>query len=188
MDESSDIEEEDDDEEVDEDEHLLHDNIDERLQPLDPTIPPECSLVDLSSLTLDERAHMHLRRAGMLENHPPPGPNEVSNGLKSNSSRGRKDDPGDGTANTQAGDGETLEDIIERMSAHLLQLNKGNNARASFLESVARTHMSASGSSKADEESSLIAKCQQLLKKSKDSKVKSSKPRTGAKDEYALPW
>ena len=98
---------------------------------------------------------------------------------------------GDGAVEEQSNDDEeTLEDIIGRMSADLLELNKLNNARASFLESTARTHISvaAAGKKKENEEALLVAKCQQVLKKSKDSKVKSSKPKTASKDEYALPW
>lgn len=179
-----------DDESDDGDNSLLHDNFDEPLRPLDPTLPPGSTIADLSGLTVDERAHMHLRRAGMLENQTLPGTIQAVNGRASNSSRGRKDGLGDGAADGPGADGGTLEDLIGRMSAHLLELNKVNNARASFLESAARTHLSASGNGKlkANREAALISKCQQLLKKSKDSKVKSAKPNAAAKDEYALPW
>ena len=85
---------------------------------------------------------------------------------------------------------ETIEDIAHRMSADLRALNKVNNARASFLESVARASLARRRDAKkrSSEELSLINRCQQLLKKSKDMKVKPAKPRVVARDEYALPW
>lgn len=192
VDEASDSEDEDDDDDynIKEDERLLHDNLDEPVHSNDP-IPPSCSLVDLSELSLDERTYMHVRRAGMLEYHVPLPSLDLSNGLASNSSRGRKYGLGDGIPEGQKpADDETLEDVIGQMSAHLLRLNKLNNSRASFLESTARTQIPSSTNRKGRtrDETTLLTKCQQLLKRSKDSKVKSSKPKTATKDEYALPW
>jgi len=85
---------------------------------------------------------------------------------------------------------EAMEDIVDRMSADLRELNKVNNARASFLESVARSHLVQLRLAKkrSDHETALIAKCQSLLKRSKDSKIKPSKLKGNSKDEYSLPW
>lgn len=96
----------------------------------------------------------------------------------------------EGISEESSAEKETLEDIVKRMSADLRDLNKINNSRASFLENVARTRLATTrdAKKKAGEEMALIAKCHQLLKRSKDHKAKPSKPKVATKDEYALPW
>ena len=167
-------------------------NYDEPILASDSELP-SCGLVDLSGLNLDARTYLHLRRVGLVsENHQPPDAKLPVNGLESNSPRGERDYLDDGVPQRLSDDDhdETLEDIVARMSADLVRLNKLNNARASFLESAARTHISVSEARKrmVGKETVLVTKCQQLVKKNKDSKVKSSKPKTASKDEYALPW
>ena len=208
VEEQSDSEEEDDD---DEDESLLHDNFDEPIDAL--SLPPRFlgpSFVDLAGLSLHERAYLHLRGAGLCESQPLPveSNSELENQVlpavmsdssnmaeslasKVDSSRGREiTAEEEGVSEGSTIENDTLEDIIERMSADLRDLNKVNNARASFLENIARIRLARmrDAKKKTSQEVTMIAKCQQLLKKTKDSKAKPSKPKVAVKDEYALPW
>jgi len=179
----------------DEDESDLQDiNLDEAMN----TSRLSLLLADVSDLTLDERAYMHVRRAGILLHHPPRTESTIGNeslvaspGIDSLGGRKDAEDDGDtGVGRCSLEGGDRLEDIVESMSADLRELNKVNNARASFLESITRSRLVVmrSARNKASEEAALVARCQHVLKRNKDSKVKTAKPKAAMKDEYALPW
>ena len=220
VEEHSDDEEEEDEEDDDDDDSgsLLCDNIDEPIEA--STLPTRFSgptFANLIGLTLHERAYLHLCSAGFCENLRLPAMSQtpdvekslspvtsdsskLSNGVASemDSSRGDESttqedgvsDEGITAEKDVFEEIDTLEDIVDRMSADLRELNKVNNARASFLESVARVRLATTRDSKkkSGDELALINRCQQLLKRSKDIKAKPSKPKVAAKDEYALPW
>jgi hypothetical protein len=159
---------------VDEDEddvNVFREDFDEVYPPKDSIVSSSIKLVDLSGLSLDERAYTHLRKAGLLED------SQVQDSWLGNVS----------SSSDVAGE---LEGFIKRMSIDLLRISSNNNARTSFIEAVATTFHSRSKTAalKAAEESSSIAKCQQLLKRKNDIKLKSSRPMVGSNEEYALPW
>ena len=95
-----------------------------------------------------------------------------------------------------------MEHVIYAMGAELATLSKKNNARVSFLQTSARVLAVQSQGEKyqQDEHSSLVSKCQALLKKSKENKAKSARLKqqqsqgsTGSsnnktKEELKLPW
>lgn len=173
---------------MDEDESLLHDNFDEPMGPLPggTCLPPDLKIVDLSNLNPDERAYIHLRKVGLMEDQPVTfTARESTEGPEFISSQRRNDVDG-GDEKDHYG---VLEDVVERMSTDLIELNKRNNARASSLESAARNELVQIRKAKrqAEEEAILNAKWQQLLKKTKE-KLKMSKPKTATKDEQVLPW
>jgi hypothetical protein len=84
--------------------------------------------------------------------------------------------------------GDELGGVISAMISDLQELNHFNNRRTAFLESMATIHQRNEASGKKAEETSLISRCQQLLRKSKETKGKNGKVKTAKKDEYALPW
>jgi hypothetical protein len=163
--------EEDDGEEDDDEDSVFDEEFDEVYPPIDSTARSSIKLADLSGLSLDERAYAHLRSAGLLED------SQVQDSWLRNVSSS-SDNKGE------------LEGFIKRMSIDLLRLCSNNNARTSLLEGVATTFHARSKAAalKAAEETSSIAKCQQLLKRKNDSKLKLSKPKVASKEEYALPW
>jgi hypothetical protein len=82
-----------------------------------------------------------------------------------------------------------LSEVINAMIADLSDLNDLNNARIRFLESNVQAHLLRDGDPKKhSKEVNLIAKCQQLLKKSKELKKGKNGKAKASKDEYALPW
>jgi phage portal protein BeeE len=76
------------------------------------------------------------------------------------------------------------------METDLDKLAGLNNLRADFLESVASSNYLSPDECKrkADEDTSAIAKFQNLLKKTKEIKVKNGKPKALKNDANALPW
>ena len=220
VEEHSDDEEEKEDDGDDDDDtgSLLDDNIDVPIEASKlPTRFSGPAFANLVGLTLHDRAYLHLRSAGFCETLRLPVMSQTLDIEKSispvtsdsskisdcvayevDSSRGKESiaqedgvsDEEIAVENDVSEESDTLEDIVDRMSADLRELNKVNNARASFLESVARLRLATTRDSKKKngEEVALINRCQQLLKRSKDIKAKPSKPKVAAKDEYALPW
>eukprot|EP00797_Seminavis_robusta_P032300 Sro71_g039290.1 n/a (167) ;mRNA; r:36756-37256 len=164
----------DDEGDSDDDDDSILDNDDNVDAVLDPSIQYNTKLVDLSGLTLDERAFTHLCKAGLLD----------EDACFSDFSEGGKP-----TTNADVNGDSSLEDVIQRMSDDLLRLSSANNARSSFLEAVAgafNTRTKAK-SQRAVEEAATLAKYQQLLKRRNDIKLKAAlMPKS--KDEYALPW
>jgi hypothetical protein len=159
-------------------------------------------MADLSSLSLEERTYIHLRRLGLSGNLVPPpaskaqnveqedGPTGIqSTGMleKSTGSVGDEEvDRGNGASRrVKTDDTDDIVDIIDAMKSDLLQVSRLNNSRAKFLESLSRSsvlHLEG----KTEEEAMLISKCQQLLKKSKELKAKNGKAKVA--DGLALPW
>ena len=160
--------------------------------------------IDLSQLTLDERSYLHLRSIGLLPNTVTPqvpivsaGGSEstdetnvpVTNTVSSLTSV-QATAPKDGTVTKTAArvDSDELDCVIDAMITDLAQVNRLNHNRTQFLQSMAQLHWPTEGDLKAKNvEASLIARCQQLLKKSKQVKPE-VKPKSVKNDEYALPW
>ena len=84
-----------------------------------------------------------------------------------------------------------LVNVIGEMSAELSTLTTRNNARIGFLESAMDPLEVAYQKQLEEEQASIIARCQSLLKRSKEKAKKSNKQRStgsGIKDDLNLPW
>lgn len=82
-----------------------------------------------------------------------------------------------------------LGQVISSMTAHLAEVNKVNNRRASFLQKVSNASFVLLDEQKlkSDQETSVIARYQALLKKTKEINAKNGK--MAKKDDgFALPW
>jgi hypothetical protein len=81
-----------------------------------------------------------------------------------------------------------LEDVIFNMTKDLLRLNRLNNHRVSFLENIAKASNESSevDQKKQEQEDSLIMKCQQVMRRTKEMKGKTGSLKKD--DSLALPW
>ena len=82
-----------------------------------------------------------------------------------------------------------VEAVLAEMDRDLAELDELNNRRAAYLEKMALSSGFSAESIKREKEkeAAAILKCQNLLKKSKEVKVKSGKKQE-VKDDQALPW
>mmetsp|Transcript_16241 Transcript_16241/g.23891 ORF Transcript_16241/g.23891 Transcript_16241/m.23891 type:complete len:746 (+) Transcript_16241:147-2384(+) len=119
------------------------------------------ALLDLSALTIEERALLHLRSSGLVDDSFPVHTlvGEVD------------EDDNDADENTVSGSYE-FEDLIGRMKADLLDIDRLNNSRIKFVKHSANSHFTILQQMKHEEEinSQLIAKCNNLMKKQKENK------------------
>jgi len=145
----------------------------------DDALPaPSLSVVDMKDLTPDERLYLHLRSVGLVQ----------STALANIESKPPSDTALQGLKGEQDEATDELGDLISSMIADLSKVNDFNNRRTGFLESLAQAYLlSDGGPGKKAEEAALISKCQQLLKKNKDSK-KNGKAKSAKNDDLALPW
>jgi hypothetical protein len=137
---------------------------------------PKQALADLSKLSMEERTFIHLCSVGLIKKSLFPMVELV---LEDN--HGRKDDAIE----------DDLVNVIGEMSSDLSNLTARNNARIGFLESVMDPIEVSYRKQLEEEQTSIIAKCQSLLKRSKEKAKKSSKQRSsggGNKDDLNLPW
>jgi hypothetical protein len=162
---------------------------------------------DMSRLTLDERSYIHLCSFGLADSLTVPvacpviGSAQIaasSNAIEVGSSLPtfKFDDatlPQNGCKKNAAPSEEVeegdLDDVIDAMKTELVQLSEINNLRTAFLESAARSSRQSAEDQKRknEREVSLITKCQQLLRKSKELKAKSG-AMSKKDDSLALPW
>lgn len=148
---------------------------------------PASQLADLSSLSLDERLFLHVRSVGLAESLILPEPTSLRESLSQPLDNGFRRDERIKSLPT------VVDDIDETIGAMITDVDKLaglNNLRADFLESVASSNFLSAEEckTKADEEASVIAKFQNLLKKTKETKVKNGKPKALKNDANALPW
>jgi hypothetical protein len=146
----------------------------------------ELQTADLSALSLDERLFLHCRSQhfSLGEFH----------GIEETKTTDEDDDD-DEAAQREYGDREEFVNLIGSMSSDLAALSKTNNARVAFLKAQSQALWVETEQVKRQDEhrATLISKCQALLKRSKESKAKSSRVKAAStssskKDEYALPW
>jgi hypothetical protein len=124
-------------------------------------------VADLSQLTLEERTFIQLCSAGLIRQSLFP---KVELALSADDENAEDD----------------LVNAIGEMSADLSQLTTRNNSRICFLESAV-TNMDSQCSKQVEEEQvSLIAKCQSLLKRNKEKAKKQVKQKKD--DNLNLPW
>lgn len=134
------------------------------------------TLLDLGELTIEERAFLHLRAAGLVdESRPPP-------------EAGVEHENGDDNDETEE-DTSEYEELLRRMKVDLLRVDRLNNSRTVFLESSARAHLESTKLMKRQDERNgqMITKYNTILKKQKENK-RSARQKFPRKDEDWVPW
>mmetsp|Transcript_11450 Transcript_11450/g.28952 ORF Transcript_11450/g.28952 Transcript_11450/m.28952 type:complete len:798 (+) Transcript_11450:93-2486(+) len=129
---------------------------------------PKFDIADLSELSLEERAFIHLSKAGLIKKSLYPSVNLVLSNVEK-----------------EENETEDLGDVIEAMSTDLTRMTSTNNARISFIERLTSDADVYYNKQVEEEQAVLIAKCQNLMKRTKE-KAKKAKQK---KDENLnLPW
>jgi hypothetical protein len=148
---------------------------------------PASQLADLSSLSLDERLFLHVRSVGLAESLIFPESTSSRESISQPPDNGFRRDERIKALPAAVDD---IDETIGAMATDLDQLAGLNNLRADFLESVASSNFLSADECKrkADEEASAITRFQNLLKKTKETKVKNGKPKALKNDANALPW
>ncbi len=171
----------DDDNEEDSDEESLGfldddgDNVDEdyeskvkALEDGELTAKPKFDIADLSELSLEERTFLHLSKAGLIKKSLYPSVNLITS-----------------TGKDEEKKTEDLGDVIGAMSADLTKMTSMNNSRISYIERLTSDADVFYNKQVEEEQAVLIAKCQNLMKRTKE-KAKKAKQK---KDENLnLPW
>lgn len=127
----------------------------------------EEGMADLSKLNLEERTFIHLKSIGLIQQSLFPKVELVLSERKKDEQK------------------EEMVNVIGEMSAELSKLTGRNNARMSYLNAVVNKMDLSHTKQMADQEASIIARCQSLLKRNKEKAKKSNKQK---KDDLNLPW
>mmetsp|Transcript_8578 Transcript_8578/g.13228 ORF Transcript_8578/g.13228 Transcript_8578/m.13228 type:complete len:746 (+) Transcript_8578:157-2394(+) len=137
----------------------------------------DVTLLDISALTIEERAFIHLRSSGLIDASFP---------LHAIVSEEDDEDEEDESSFSESYE---FEDLIRRMKADLVDIDSLNNSRMKFVKNSANAHVVISQYRKQEEEtnSQLIAKCNNLMKKQKETK-RSARQKVQKKDEDWVPW
>ena len=149
--------------------------------------------VDMSSLALEERSCIILRNFGFTNVHTTedielPVDSTESTSLKKFKHSEHQNKKGQRQASA-AKQSDDLDDVIASMKSELAHLEEINDERITYLESAAFQYrrLRQNKALQSERETGLIAKCQQLMRKSKELKAKSVA--TIKKDDsLALPW
>jgi len=164
-------------------------------QPEDSEAVPfkDYPILDLSGFSLDERALIHLRAAGLIE--------DISSlAMQSPRSKGPsavKKVPNGGSGNARIpmrvesgeADESDIDAVVLSMQADLENQRRVNNSRLGFLETAARSHLESMKllKKREDENASMIARYNQLLKKQKEAK-KNARQKPSKNDSDWVPW
>lgn len=133
----------------------------------DPMQAPNLPVVDLSSLSLEERTFIQLSRSGLIGSSVFPKAHLVLSSAEEHS------------------DEHDFSNVIGSMAEDLYQITAKNNARVQFLESAVVSTDLANSKQMEDQQNSLISKCQNLIKRNKEKAKKNSSKK---KDDLNLPW
>ena len=153
-------------------------------------------LAELSSLSPEERAHLHLRSVGLsrieIESDP---------SIQTRASTAARISQGQSfcnagetrrkvNENTAEQGGDALETVIETMKADLLQTTRLNHRRGDYLERIARSTLETPKESKCRKlvEADLHARHAILVKRNKETRAKNGKNKNSKHDDLALPW
>jgi len=173
-------------------------------------------LLDLSKLTIDQRAYIQLRALGLadvpllpsampfVEEETAVGPGHPSkdsavpdkvhtssysavNGERNTAANDAKLVTSNGAVRLQDDD---LDLVVRRMQDDLSDVHHGNNVRAAMLQAAAmeQLHKQRQLKRRDGESSSLIAKHTQVIKKQKEAQTKRAPKPKASKDENWLPW
>ena len=152
----------------------------------------EGEMLDLTPLTLNERAYIHLKAVGLIDDSCPlPQPSTSTSSLPALI----EDEVGMGPTKKLENQGQQqnaigeIDQVLRAMKLDLLRVNKLNNARAHFLHKVVQKQQEsdAKRKKKNEKDSELVSKYNQLLKKQKETK-RSARQKTNKKDEDWVPW
>lgn len=164
----------------------------------------QTAMIDLTGLTLEERACIHLRAAGLLENirvdsaqpslveedafylpNGVPDTREMSKGDFTNEMATKKQ----GIEPVEENLDNDIDTVIRSMQTDLVDLRRLNNFRIAFLESAVKSHLEFAKEAKRKEEenATIIAKYNQLLKRQKEAK-RSGRHKPVKKDGDWVPW
>jgi hypothetical protein len=133
----------------------------------DPMQASKLPVVDLSRLSLEERTFIQLSQVGLI---PPSLFPKVELVLSSTEKQPKDDD---------------FCNVMGKMAEDLSEITAKNNARVAFLESAVINMDLPHTKQREDEQASLIAKCQNLIKRNKEKAKKNSSKK---KDDLNLPW
>jgi hypothetical protein len=133
------------------------------------------AVMDISRLTVEQKAYLHLRAAGLLD-EAFPLPNQYDD-VKAEDEDEIEEDTTD------------FEDLIRLMKMDLLKMDRLNNSRIAFLESSARAHLDVTKQMKRQDErqAQMVNRCNQILKKQKENK-RTARQKAQKKDEDWVPW
>ena len=132
------------------------------------TTKPKFDIADLSELSLEERTFLHLSKAGFIKKTLYPSVNLITS-----------------TSKDEEKKIEDLGDVIGAMSTDLTKITSMNNSRISYIERLTSDADVFYNKQVEEEQAVLIAKCQNLMKRTKE-KAKKAKQK---KDENLnLPW
>ena len=168
----------------------------EKAQSLTP--PEECSIVDLSQLSLDEKAYLHLQSIGLVDTPMLPSLKpkyvevdeildvEVKRKISKPVDNGHRasDDKRNGE------NGSNISDVIRAMQDDVSDLHRLNNSRTALVRSMAISHLKHIEQTKKKEEEhvSLITRHNALMKKQKESKRSARQKSHKKSDEDWVPW
>jgi hypothetical protein len=127
-------------------------------------------MADLSNLSIEERTFLVLRSVGLIQDSVFPMVELVLSSNEDEKKVKAEDD---------------LVNVIGKMSNDLSRLTTRNNSRFAFLESTLSTSDQLSSKPTEEEQASIIARCQSLLKRSKE---KAKKMKLKKDDNLNLPW
>lgn len=172
------------------------------------------NLLDMSELTDDQRALIQLRIAGLLQDESVDGvPAMNSNGndltkasvassekqtgpvMRNGSSHQSQSmplaaAPQPTSSTTSPPEQDSLDSVIEAMTADLQRINTLTNARACFVQKIARSRLETPEAStrRKQREATTLAKGAALLKRNKEAKAKAGKAKSKQDDDLKLPW
>lgn len=136
------------------------------------------ALLDISKLSIEQKAYLHLRAAGLVDEGLRPPENKDG--------REEVEKRADGNRGEEIAE---FDSLVWRMKADLLRMDRMNNARTGFIESSAKADLELTKHAKRQDErySQMLTKFNQILKKQKENK-RSARQKLPKKDEDWVPW
>jgi hypothetical protein len=176
---------EDEDEYVDEEDNedvswMTSDSSASQSEPTEEVSSKDSNLIDLSGFSIEERALIHLRAAGLVDDIQ--AVVEASNGA--NGANG----PSEQADSRESGESD-MDAVLLAMQADLVNRHRINNSRLGLLETAGRSHLEEMKRLKKreDENASMVVRYNQLLKKQKEAK-KNARQKPTKNDSDWVPW
>jgi hypothetical protein len=145
-------------------------------------------MMDLSSLSLDQRTFVELRANGLVDSHVlPREPHVIEDCSSSHSSQGEEGVSKEAEAEKE----DSIDEVIWNMQVDLSRQHRANNIKTARLQSAATVHLAKLQKDLQIEEenSARIARYTQLLKRQKEAKkAASAKQKNVKKDQDWIPW
>jgi hypothetical protein len=169
----------------------------------DTQVDQSSTMLDLTELTLEERACIHLKAAGLLDSirvdsaqptlveedafSPPNGVGDAREFSTGNGTHVKTNERGNGPVGEDSEN--DTDTVIRSMQTDLADVRRLNNLRIAFLESAVKSHLESAKESKRREEenATILSKYNQLLKRQKEAK-RSGRHKPVKKDGDWVPW